>query len=107
MDQGKVFPCEGTIAENMERFRLDHLIVDDTFASIKAIDWAVFIPHGIRSYFATPFHDRKVLRSVLILCATARGIFSERKIEAYSLLYRPFLAALKNWRKAARQKKTG
>ncbi len=107
MPQGEVFPYEGTIAENIERYKLDHLIVDDTSASIKAIDWALFIPHGIRSYFAKPFYDRRVLRTVLILCATERGVFSEQMLDVYSLLYRPFPAGLKNWRNGFRKKKTG
>ena len=62
-------PCEefsyrGTIAEDIDRFNLDHLIVDETMDSIKPIDWALFIPRGIRSYFAKPFYEGKTLRTV-------------------------------------------
>jgi len=105
LDQGHVFPYEGTIAENIERFKLEYLIVEDTFESIKAIDWALFIPHGIRSYFAKPFYERKVLRSVFILCSTERKGFSRECLETYALLYEPFLQGLKNCRKADRARK--
>jgi PAS domain S-box-containing protein len=105
MSQGEVFPFEGTIAENIERYKLDYLIVDDTFSSIKAIDWALFIPHGIRSYFAQPFYERKLLRSVLILCSVESNAFSDTMVDTYSLLYQPFLTGLKAWRKAARRSK--
>jgi hypothetical protein len=102
LDEGHVFPYEGTIAENIERFKLDYLIVEDTFESIKSIDWALFIPHGIRSYFAKPFYERKVIRSVLILCSTERKGFSPEYVENYALLYEPFLHGLKNYRKSNR-----
>lgn len=102
---GDSFSYEGTIAENIEQYKLDYLIVDDTMASIKAIDWALFIPYGIRSYFAKPFYERNVLRSVLILCSTKPNMFSEDKLEEYSLLDVPFIKGLKNWRKASRFRK--
>jgi len=100
MKQGEVFPYEGTIAENIDRYRLDYLIVEDTFLSIKAIDWALFIPHGLRSYFAKPFFDRKVMRTVFILCSTQRNMFLDHYVSDYALLYKPFLLGLTNWRKA-------
>jgi len=95
---GETYAYEGTIAENIERFKLEHLIVDDTFASIKAIDWALFIPNGIRSYFAKAFYERKVMRSVLILCSTRRNHFSVQRLPEYETTYEPFLRGLKNWR---------
>jgi PAS domain S-box-containing protein len=61
---GETFSYEGTIAENIEQYKLEYLIVEDTIASIKAIDWALFIPHGVRSYYARPFYERDFLRSV-------------------------------------------
>lgn len=103
MNQGEVFSYEGTIAENIERYRLDHLIMEDTFSSIKAIDWALFIPHGLRSYFAKPFYERKKMRSVLVICSAHRNRFSEKKIDDYALLYDPFLKGLKNWRNALKE----
>ncbi len=107
LPQGEVYAYEGTIAENIDRFKLEHLIVDDTFASIKAIDWALFIPHGIRSYFAKPFYERNTIRSVLILCSVNSGHFSSRKLEEYAVYYDPFLRGMKNWRKEIRQRKKG
>jgi PAS domain S-box-containing protein len=109
LPQGEIFAYEGTIAENINRFKLDHLIMENTFASIKAIDWALFIPHGIRSYFAKPFYERRVMRSVLILCSEQENYFSSSHLDQYAVYYQPFLKALKNWRsdqKTRRAKKT-
>jgi hypothetical protein len=74
MEPGEMYSYEGTIAQDIERFKLDYLIVDDTLDSIKAIDWALFIPKGIRSYFARPFYGRGALRAVMILCSLVMGI---------------------------------
>jgi len=104
--QGQSFSYEGTIAQNTSWYHLDHLIVEDTFSSIKAIDWALFIPQGIESYFAKPFYDRKVMRTVLVLCSTQKNMFFEEYIPDYALLYKPFLQGLTNWRKARRRKST-
>jgi hypothetical protein len=103
---GETYAYEGTIAENIARFKLEHLIVDDTFASIKAIDWALFIPNGIRSYFAKAFYERKVMRSVLILCSTQRNHFSIQRLPEYESYYDPFLRGLKNWRARQRTPKS-
>ncbi len=104
MKQGEVFSYEGTIAENIERYGLDHLIMEDTFSSIKAIDWALFIPHGLRSYFAKPFYERKKMRTVLVICSTQRNKFSEKYFKDYELLYKPFLNGLKNWRRSEKSR---
>jgi len=103
---GESFSYEGTIAENIEQYKLDYLIVDDTLSSIKAIDWALFTPYGIRSYYAIPYYERNALRSVLILCSKKPNAFSETEIEYYNLLNAPFIKGLKNWRKASRNKKS-
>lgn len=103
---GESFVYEGTIAENIEQYKLDYLIVEDTMSSIKAIDWALFIPNGIRSYYAKPFYERNTLRSVLILCSKKTNVFSDDKLDTYDLLTEPFLKGLKNWRKASRSKKS-
>jgi len=102
---GESFAYEGTIAENIEQYKLDYLIIDNTMNSIKAIDWALFTPHGVRSYYAKPFYERNVLRTILILCSTQANAFSEDKIKDYDLLNEPFLQGLKNWRKACRNNK--
>ncbi|MEW5772423.1 MAG: PAS domain-containing protein [Thermodesulfobacteriota bacterium] len=103
MAQGEIFSYEGTIAQQIELFRLDHLIVDDTLESIKAIDWALFIPKGIRSYFAKPFYTRGVLRAVMILCSTAPHGFQAERLDDYALLFRPFRNAVEAWRQAQRR----
>jgi PAS domain S-box-containing protein len=105
LPQGEIFAYEGTIAENINRFKLDHLIMENTFASIKAIDWALFIPHGIRSYFAKPFYERRVMRSVLILCSEQENYFSSTHLDQYAVYYQPFLKALKNWRSAQKTRR--
>jgi len=102
LPQGKVFPYEGTIAENIVNFGLDHLIVDDTLDSIKPIDWALFIPAGIRSYLAKPFYRGQSLRSVLIFCSMIPQRFSETGIQEFEFMYGPFLSGLKQWRKSMR-----
>lgn len=105
MKFGEVFSYEGTIAENIEQYKLDYLIVEDTIASIKAIDWALFIPNGIRSYYAKPFYERDILRSVLILCSRQVNAFNESRLADYQLLDAPFTALLKSWRKALRTRR--
>lgn len=101
---GESFSYEGTIAENIESFKLDYLIVDDTMESIKAIDWALFTPYGVRSYYAKPFYERNVLRSILILCSKQVNFFSEENLDEYAVYEEPFIKGLKNWRKAVRSK---
>ena len=103
---GETFPYEGTIAENIHRFNLEQLIVEDTFSSIKPIDWALFIPYGVRSYFAKAFYSRKVMRAVLILCSTKPHIFSESRASDHSLLYPAFLKGLAEWRQRGSAGKT-
>lgn len=104
MKQGEVFSYKGTIAENIERFKLDHLIVDETTDSIKAIDWVLFIPKGIRSYFAKAFYSRGVMRTVMILCSTKPFSFSASQLMQYTKLYKPFEQGVLNWRKTKRKK---
>lgn len=98
LPQGKIFPYEGTIAENILQFGLENLIVDDTHDSIKAIDWALFVPAGIRSYFAKPFYHGKMLDSVLIFCATTPNRFAGTTVASFEEFYPPFLCGLKQWR---------
>lgn len=91
---GDTYPYEGSIAENIVRFDLDHIIVEDTSRSIKPIDWVLFIPRGIRSYFAMPFFKGGILKNVLIFCATETKRFSGRDVRAYHGLFPLFEAAL-------------
>jgi hypothetical protein len=77
-------PYPGSIAENMVLFDLPHIIVEDTAKSIKPIDWALFIPKGIRSYLALPFFVEGVLREVLIFCSVRPRAFGESDIPPYA-----------------------
>ncbi|MFP4657605.1 MAG: hypothetical protein ACLFMP_02830, partial [Desulfonatronovibrionaceae bacterium] len=76
LKQGEPFSFKGSIAEEINRFELSHLALRDTQESIKPIDWVLFVPHGIRSYFARPFYSRKVLRTVFILCSKTASAFT-------------------------------
>ncbi|WP_420250522.1 MULTISPECIES: diguanylate cyclase [unclassified Maridesulfovibrio] len=70
LDENRTHPYEGSIAENIVRFNLKNHVVMETSKSIKPIDWALFIPHGIRSYYAQPFYENETLTNVLIFCST-------------------------------------
>ncbi|MBG0788942.1 MAG: hypothetical protein H0S80_00420 [Desulfovibrionaceae bacterium] len=89
MEPGEKFSYRGTIAEDIGRFGLKHLVVDDTMDSIKPIDWALFIPRGIRSYFAKPFYRDGVLRTVLILCSTEPERFVDMKPSTFDTVLGP------------------
>jgi len=98
----ETFSYKGTIAEDIIRYALDWLVVDDTQDSIKPIDWALFIPMGIRSYFAVPFYSRSVLRTVLIFCSTRPGQFTDQTPEAFSDMLPIINGAIRNWRRFRR-----
>ncbi len=91
---GLAFAYEGTIAQNIERHGLNYLVVDDTLDSIKSIDWALFVPRGIRSYYARPFYRYNRLRAVLILCSMRPGAFSLEAAERYEVLAPAFAGAV-------------
>jgi PAS domain-containing protein len=92
--EGDTYPYEGSIAENIVRFDLSHLIVEDTSRSIKPIDWVLFIPRGIRSYFAQPFFEDGILRNVLIFCSSEPKRFSECNVRPYQILFGLFETTL-------------
>lgn len=98
MDDGETFSFQGTIAEDIVRFGLDHLEVEDTMDSIKPIDWALFIPRGIRSYYAKPFFERGALRTVLIMCSTEPDHFSGNAPDAFSHLLDPVAKVVRTLR---------
>ena len=91
---GQTFAYEGTIAQNIERHGLNYLVVDDTLDSIKSIDWVLFVPRGIRSYFARPFYRQNRLRAVLILCSVHPGAFSLADAHHYEVLAPAFAGAV-------------
>lgn len=99
MPWGATHEYEGTIAQDIERFNLRSLIMDDTRDSIKSIDWVLFIPHGVRSYFAKPFFDDNKLRAVMIMTSSAPRAFPPDSEDYFSHLYQPFALAIDNWRK--------
>jgi PAS domain-containing protein len=99
MPPGETFSYRGTIAEDIERFNLDYLVVDDTMDSIKPIDWALFIPRGIRSYFAKPFYDGDGLRTVLILCSTEPERFVDVKPDVFDHVLVPLEEAIRSFRR--------
>lgn len=76
MEPGTAYPYRGSIAENIVRYNLPHLVVDETARSIRPIDWALFIPGGIHSYYAEPFYAGDTLKYVLIYCSTRSEAFS-------------------------------
>lgn len=102
MEQAETFSYKGTIAEDINRYSLDYLVVDDTQDSIKPIDWALFVPSGIRSYFAMPFYSRTVLRTVLILCSTAPGRFARKNPDDFIAMLKAINTAVKAWRRHLR-----
>lgn len=97
--QGEVYPYAGTVAQDIVRYDLECLIVDDTMDSIKPIDWALFVPQGIRSYYAKPYYVRGVLRSVLVICSKKKAMFINKRIDSYDDILEPFMQAVRNWRR--------
>jgi len=93
------YPYEGTIAENILNYNLDHIIVENTFESIKPVDWAIFIPNGIKSYFAKPFYEDGKLVTVLIFCSNELSVFNEDNIKFYDAVYPVFVSSLEVFKK--------
>lgn len=87
LEQGRSYPYEGTIAENIIRFNLDSIIVDNTLKSIRPIDWALFIPQNVLSYYAKPFFEDGILRTVFIFCSQQSSVFSEQNTQPYEPLF--------------------
>ncbi len=94
VEEDDTHPYEGSIAENIVRFGLDQIIVEETSKSIKPIDWALFIPRGIRSYYARPFFQDGILRFVLIYCSKHPGCFTRENVQQYTVFFDPFLRSL-------------
>ena len=105
MVPGTSYDYEGTISQLIRQKQLEYVILDDTLESTRAIDWALFIPHGIRSYLAKPFFHGGKLSTLLIFCAAEPNRFSEADLDLYEVYYPAFLKGLRNWRKAKRIKK--
>jgi hypothetical protein len=97
--QGESYLYAGTVAQDIVRYELDYLIVDDTMDSIKPIDWALFVPQGIRSYYAKPYYVRGVLRSVLVICSKRKSMYTNRHVDSYNEILEPFMQTVRNWRR--------
>lgn len=100
--QGELFPYKGTIAQDIERYNHEYLIVDDTLDSIKPIDWALFVPRGIRSYYAKSYNIRGGMRSVIIVCSKKTAMFKDKLIDSYDDIFVPFMKIAQTWRKQDR-----
>lgn len=87
-------PYEGSIAESILRFNQPSHVVAETSKSIKAIDWALFIPHGIRSYYAQPFFTDGELTYVLIFCSTEPDGYDPDADAPLKALHQEFLVNL-------------
>ncbi len=75
--------------------KLDFFIIKDTMKSTNPIDWAFFIPYGIRSYFVKPFFHGAKLTSLLILCSTETNRFTKQETHLYDLYFPTFFKAVK------------
>lgn len=98
LEWGMAHAYEGTIAQDIERFSLESVFVEDTLDSIKSIDWAMFIPCGVRSYFAKPFYSAEGLSSLLIFVSEKPGdtaVLSEARLRP---LYESFAQKVAFWR---------
>lgn len=93
---GSQYPYSGTIAENIEKEKLEYLIVEDTHASIKAIDWALFVPHGVKSYIAKALYSRGAMRTVLIFCSGSKRAFHDQQVDEIARIARAFHRRLKH-----------
>ena len=96
LDPGSQYPYSGTIAENIEKEDLEYLIVDDTQASIKAIDWALFVPHGVRSYIAKALYTRGAMRTVLIFCSAEKRAFHDDQVDKVTKIATTFHRRLRH-----------
>ncbi|TIH15932.1 diguanylate cyclase [Marinifilum sp. JC120] len=95
LSENRTHPYEGSIAENIVRFNLKKHVVMETSKSIKPIDWALFIPHGIHSYYAQPFYDNGILTGVLVFCSTKSHGYDADAAAPLHEVYEEFLANMK------------
>lgn len=90
LEPGTSFAYEGIIRLIGEKQK-ELLIVKDTMESVNPIDWALFIPYGIRSYVARAFFHGTRLKALLFFCSTEVNHFSEKERDIYELYYPAFL----------------
>jgi PAS domain-containing protein len=104
LESGTNYDYEGTISQLIRDRQQDYFLLDDTLQSTRPIDWALFIPYGIRSYFVKPFFHGGKLRTLLFFCALEPHRFSETDLNLFEVYYPAFLKGLRNWRKNKREK---
>lgn len=97
LEWGALHAYEGTIAQDIERFGLSYLLVEDTQDSVKSIDWALFAPLGVRSYYAKPFYDEHGLLAVLILVSHRTKTFGPGADSHYADIDAAFGRLLQRW----------
>lgn len=101
MPWGQTYPYEGTIAQVIEHHNHSYLVVDNTKDSIKVIDWALFIPYGVCSYFAKAFFFRGRLHAVLIFTSNKVNTFarcSQTGEDSFQYIEAAFTSAVQRWR---------
>lgn len=98
LEWGTLHAYEGTIAQDIERYSLSSLIVEDTLDSVKSIDWALFAPLGVRSYFAKPFYAEHGLHAVLILASKRQRAFGADAETLYVDVSAAFGQIMLRWR---------
>lgn len=98
LEWGTLHAYEGTIAQDIERYSLSSLIVEDTLDSVKSIDWALFAPLGVRSYFAKPFYAEHGLHAVLILASKRQRAFGADAETLYTDVSTAFAQIMLRWR---------
>ena len=98
LEWGTLHAYEGTIAQDIERYSLSSLIVEDTLDSVKSIDWALFAPLDVRSYFAKPFYAEHGLHAVLILASKRQRAFGADAETLYADVSAAFGQIMLRWR---------
>ena len=98
LEWGAVHAYEGTIAQDIERFDLSSLLVEDTLDSVKSVDWALFTPLGVRSYYARPFYAEHGLYAVLILASRKAKAFGTDADTRYADVSESFGRLVQRWR---------
>ena len=98
LEWGTLHAYEGTIAQDIERYSLSSLIVEDTLDSVKSIDWALFAPLGVRSYFAKPFYAEHGLHAVLIPASKRHRAFGADAETLYVDVSAAFGQIMLRWR---------
>ncbi len=72
--------------------------MEDTLNSVKSVDWALFAPQGVRSYYARPFYAEHGLHAVLILASRKAKTFGTDADARYADVAEAFGRLLRRWR---------